>query len=334
MSNNSLGGMNILVRVIHTFYDLGEVGMPEAMPLAHQRRHRKIIVPTERGRFLAKTYRRDPYVLDALRFQHRLSDHLAANDLPVARIQPSKTGHRIVEVDDWALELQEFVEGEPMEISGGALAISAQALGRFHEVCRDFPRPERDARLWRFGEVSRTHLGRLYRRAREEGEAAEADALCDRIAVFLHDAGQALSFEVRDTFETGLIHGDWHSGNLIFHDGKLCAIVDLEFAGDGCYLEDLSYALSNLCIRTSTQSDRLARRTDIMLNEYQRYRALSFAEETALYYAVGIKQVATVTYQTAHMEGLLAGLTSFQWLKHLALQCDWLESRARRSRWG
>jgi Ser/Thr protein kinase RdoA (MazF antagonist) len=273
-------------------------------------------------------------VLDALRFQHRLSDHLASNDVPVAKIQPALDGKRIVEIDNWALELQEFVSGEAMEVCKETLMISAQALGRFHECTRDFPRPPRDARMWRFSEVPRTTFGKLYEMSLKTGDEALMNDCCNQIALFLRDAAEMLSFEQRDRFETGLIHGDWHSGNLIFQGERLAAVVDLEFCGDGCYLEDLSYAISNLCIRTTVREGRLEKRTEILLNQYQRFRSLSFYEEAALYYAVGVKHIATVSYQAVQQQGDVAGITPDSWMERLATQCTWLAERARRIRFG
>jgi Ser/Thr protein kinase RdoA (MazF antagonist) len=321
--------MELLAEVIRQHYDLGRVDRPEPLPQAHQRRHRKLVVNTAIGKFLAKTYRRDPYVLDALRFQHRLSDHLAKHDLPVAKIQPSSNGKRIVEVDNWAMELQELVEGEPMQVSSETLAVSAEALGRFHEVCRDFPRPDRDAQMWRFSEVPRESFATLYEEAKKSGSEATVNDHCNQLALFLRDAGQALSWEQRNRFETGLIHGDWHGGNLIFREDRLSAIVDLEFAGDGCFLEDLAYAISNLCVRTTYKAERLAKRTDRLLFHYQRHRTLSFYEEAALYYAVGIKHIATVSYQIQQQGGLVAGHSPAEWMERLAAQCTWLAVRAK-----
>jgi Ser/Thr protein kinase RdoA (MazF antagonist) len=325
-------GLERLAEVVCEHYEVGRVELPQILTAAHQRRHRKLIVRTSAGEFLAKTYRQDPYVLDMLRFQHRLSDHLSERGLPVAKIQPAKDGKRIVEVENWALELQEFVAGEPMSVSKDTLAISAQALGRFHDVCRDFPRPERDTRMWRFSEVPRASLAKLYERAKAEGEEAQVNEHCNRLALFLRNATQRLSWEARNQFETGLIHGDWHGGNLIFHENRLAAIVDLEFAGDGCYLEDLAYAISNLCVRTTMKLDRLSKRTDIVLENYQRLRTLSYAELAALYYAVGIKHIATVTYQIEQQGGQVAGFSASSWMERLSFQCDWLSERAQQVR--
>jgi Ser/Thr protein kinase RdoA (MazF antagonist) len=334
--STSIEGLATLQKVIEQHYSLGNVHLPQVLEQAHQRRHRKLIVVTDAGRFLVKTYKRDPYILDALRFQHRLSAHLERHGLPVAAIQPSKTGKRIVEIEDWALELQQFVEGASLQqVSKPKLIASAEALGRFHEVCRDFPRPERDARVWRFSEVPRQSFRQLYDRARnEKAGQPEIDDHCNRIALFLRDAGEALNYEARNQFETGLIHGDWHGGNLIFRGDEIVAIVDLEFAGDGCYLEDLAYAMSSLCIRTTEKPDRLSTRTDLLLHFYRQHRSLSYFEEAALYYAVGVKHIATVSYQIEQREGAVAGLTAASWIERLAKQCGWLAARAQRARWG
>ena len=322
----------IVADLIRDHYDLGEVQIPRHLEDVHQRRHRKLVVDTSAGRFLVKTYKRDPKILDTLRFQHRLSDHLHDNDLPVARIQEARNGRRVVEIDDWAIELQQFIEGTPMQITHKSLARSAHALGRFHRVCRDFPHPARDTNKWRFSEVPREVFAELFNRAREEGDADTLNAQCNRIALFLQNASKELNWEQCNHFEAGLIHGDWHSGNLIFRGEKLVGIVDLEFAGDGCYLEDIAYAISNLCVRTAVDPKRLEQRTDLLLEYYQRWRTLSPAEDRALYYATGVKHVATVSYQSSQMKGSVAGFTPAEWMERLDLQCQWLEDRARKAR--
>ncbi len=320
--------VEVLADVIREHYDLGEMNLPKSMEEAHQRRHRKLIIDTEQGRFLIKTYKSDLETLDTLRFHHRLSEHLLKNKLPVARIQQTRVGRKIVEQGTWALELQEFVEGHPMQVTSKTLARAGDALGRFHEVCRDFPCPDRETRKWRFSEVPRETFGKLYQRAKSETESLMVDDHCNQIALFLRDAGVALDPESSNQFETGLIHGDWHSGNLLFRGEQLVAIVDLEFSGEGCYLEDLAYAVSNLCVRTATDTDRLNKRTDLMLHYYQHHRTLSPIEERALYFAVGIKHIATVSYQSVQQDGTVAGKSAAEWMEILAAQCEWLRERA------
>lgn len=329
-----LGGLEIIREVIRQYYDLGEVGMPEQLPSAHQRRHRKMTVNTTSGKFLVKTYKRDPVVLDSLRFQHRLSEHMMKHGVPVARIQPARNGIGVVELDGWAMELQGFVDATPMALTGVTLQRSAHALGKLHRVCRDFPCPPRDAQKWRFSEVPRELFKRLYGLAMQQNPGPQLNAHCNEIGEFLQEAAQSLSESKRSEFETGLIHGDWHGGNLLFHGDELRAVVDLEFAGDGCYLEDIAYGISNLCVRTSMEEAKLDLRINILLDAYQKYRTLSWAEEVAVYYAVGVKHVATVSYQSLQAGGQIAGYTAAQWVERLAHQCRWLAARSRKVRFG
>lgn len=329
-----LGGMEIIRNVIVDKYDLGDVELPQQLEAAHQRRHRKMTVMTSKGKYLAKTYKRDPVGLDALRFQHRLSDHLRENGLPVARIERAKDGKGIVEVDDWALELQQFVDGESMKVNSKSLVASSNALGQFHQLCRGLPAPPRDVQKWRFSEVPSEAFERLYQKALQEGDEAKLREWCDEIAVFLNAAGEALNTEKRSQFETGLIHGDWHGGNLLFKDDELVAIVDLEFAGDGCYLEDIAYAMSNLCIRTTTSDEKMRLRVNLLLDRYQMSRTLSYSEMVALYYAVGVKHITTVSYQVPQQSGKVAGYTAAEWIERLAIQAHWLAEQSRKARWG
>ncbi len=330
-----LSGMDVIQAVIEEHYDLGVVQLPRQLETTHQRRHRKMVVESERGTFLAKTYRRDAVVLDNLRFQHNLSSHLAKHKLPVAAIQRARNGKGIVEVDNWAMELQAFVPGESMQVTTPSLKTSADALGLFHQVSRDVPVPPRDARKWRFSEVPRQSLQKLFHMARQMGSSNERiDDYCNQIALFLHDSTEVLSAQKRETYETGLIHGDWHGGNLLFIGEQLTAILDLEFAGDGCYLEDIAYAVSNLCIRTTLSHEKMQHRTNILLDEYQAYRTLSYSELVALFYAVGVKHITTVAYQAPQLGGKVAGYTAPEWLHRLAVQCAWLSEQSRKARWG
>lgn len=326
--------MSIIQQVIQENYDLGTVQLPEQLPQAHQRRHRKMTVQTDKGKFLVKTYSTDLRELDNLRFQHRLSGYLREHDLPAPHIERAKDGKGIVEQDNWAMELQGFIDGGPMRITVDTLTCTATALGRFHEICRDYPVPPRDARMWRFSDVPRDIFQRLYEMAYQQCPEQRIIDECNTIARFLHEAQEILSIEQRDKFETGLIHGDWHGGNLMFKEEELVGIVDFEFSGAGCFLEDIAYGVSNLCIRRSTEEKRLATRVNIFLDNYQLSRTLSYDELVALYYAVGIKHCTTVAYQCKQAGGTIAGLTAAQWIDTLSQQCLWLAEASRKARFG
>lgn len=329
-----LDGMDIIAEIIREHYDLGEIKMPYQLETTHQRRHRKMVVETETGKYLAKTYKNDPVTLDALYFQHNLSGHLVNSNLPVANIKKTKDGHTFVCLDTWAMELQEFIEGGVMPITENTLETSGLALGRFHQVCQGLPAPPRDARKWRFSEVPRHTFQTFYEHAVKEKNEPRIHAHCNNIVKFLNDAKEILDIDKRYAFETGIIHGDWHSGNLLFIGEELNGIIDMEFAGDGCYLEDISYAVSNLCIRTTVNGEKLEYRTNLMLNAYEKHRTLSYAERVALYYAVGVKHITTVSYQIPQQGGRVAGYSPRHWMTILDYQTRWLAEQSHKARWG
>ena len=326
--------MEIVAEVIRNNYDLGEIKLPHQLQTTHQRRHRKMVVESEAGKFLAKTYKNDPVTLDALYFQHHLGTHLITNGLPVAPIQRTKDGRSFVCLDTWALELQCFIEGGQMPITEKTLDISGSALGRLHQVCQGLPAPPRDARKWRFSEVPREMFKKFYEHAVQEKDEPRVHEHCNNIAKFLNDAKIMLDIDKRYAFENGIIHGDWHSGNLLFVGEELNGIIDMEFAGDGCYLEDISYAVSNLCIRTTVNDEKLLHRTNLLLNAYERHRTLSYYERVALYYAVGVKHITTVSYQLPQHGGRVAGYSPRHWMTILDYQTRWLAMQSHKARWG
>ncbi len=326
--------MDIIGEIIRERYDLGKVKTPQQLEATHQRRHRKMVVETEAGKFLAKTYKNDPITVDALYFQHNLANHLLANQLPVARIQKTRDGHTFVCMDSWAMELQQFIEGGPMAITENTLTVSGSALGRYHQVCQGLPAPPRDARKWRFSEVPRETFQNFYRHALQERDDPNLRQHCNNLVAFLQHAGEMLDIDKRYAFEIGIIHGDWHGGNLLFVNEELKGIIDMEFAGDGCYLEDIAYAVSNLCIRTTANPQKMAYRTELLLDAYETHRTLSYAERVALYYAVGVKHITTVSYQAPQQGGKVAGYTPRQWMTILDGQTRWLAEQSYKARWG
>jgi len=327
-------GLDVVADVIRDNYDLGEIKTLEPVAYSHQRRHRKMFVEADGGKFLVKTYKNDPQTMDALYFQHNLAYHLKSHGLPVAGILKTRDGHTFVCADTWAVELQEFIEGGQMPVTEKTLQISGEALGKFHQVCQGLPAPLRDARKWRFSEVPEETYSTFYELAAKERNDDRLVAHHEKIQEFLKAAGDVLDIGKRYAFETGIIHGDWHSGNLLFQGETLKGIIDMEFAGDGCYLEDISYAVSNLCVRTTTKSEKMAFRLKTLLAAYEKHRTLSFAEQVALYYAVGVKHVTTVCYQTPQLGGRVAGYTPRQWMALLDYQTRWLADQAEKIRCG
>ncbi|OQB98864.1 MAG: hypothetical protein BWX80_03907 [Candidatus Hydrogenedentes bacterium ADurb.Bin101] len=72
----------------------------------------------------------------------------------------------------------------------------------------------------------------------------------------------------------------------------------------------------------------------MLLNAYEIHRTLSYAERVALYYAVGVKHITTVSYQLPQQNGRVAGYTPRQWMAILDYQTRWLAQQSHKARWG
>ena len=211
-----LTGMDVIADIIRKHYDLGELQMPRQVENVHQRRHRKMVVESEAGKFLVKTYKNEPAIMDALYFQHNLATHLKENDLPVAGIQKTRDGRTFVCTDNWVLELQEFLEGGQMPVTGETLQLSGEALGHFHKVCQGLPAPLRDARKWRFSDVPEETYFAFYELAAKERNDERLVEHHEKIREFLKAADEVLDIGRRYTFETGIIHGTGIAATCFF----------------------------------------------------------------------------------------------------------------------
>lgn len=60
---------------------------------------------------------------------------------------------------------------------------------------------------------------------------------------------------LKNTFETGLIHGDLYYDNTLFDHNKIRAVLDFEQSGRGAFIFDLGISISGTCI----EKDRIIR---------------------------------------------------------------------------
>jgi hypothetical protein len=121
--------LTILGTEIPAAYHLGAMRPLRYLENTHQRRHKKIVVESEKGKYLAKTYTNDAVTLDSLYFQHNLSNFLYSHDLPVAQILRTHAGKSFIAKDNWAVELQSFLSGGPMPLTVQTLKVAGSCSG-------------------------------------------------------------------------------------------------------------------------------------------------------------------------------------------------------------
>ncbi len=213
-------------------YDLGEVrGVYEFR--RGSSRSPKVVLDTSRGRYLLKRRARgrdDPY---RVAFSHDVQLFLQAAGFPLARLVGTVRGNNsMVQLNDRAYEVFEFVEGEPFNRTPRPCESAGRLLARLHELLRDY-QPRWPAPVWSYHDDHgvRTRLGEIAARGIAPAEIARLAELYDRAA------GLALA---APPAPPQLLHGDWHPGNMIFRGDQVVAVLDFDGARRGPPLHDLA----------------------------------------------------------------------------------------------
>lgn len=189
---------------------------------------------------------------------------LIAAGLPFAETIPAISGATWTTFGERLLEVERYVSGEDMDIEHG-LTTGLPLLGRIHTALCDLQAPAAA-----FEAPVANHVGP--EEALEVTRAGIAaihgmDAAPDEIE--LGDLALRLAQELREAELTlamslprQLVHGDFWDNNVLFQDGRVAVILDLEFMGGRARIDDLAFTLyyTNSTLGTGyTSDDRIAR---------------------------------------------------------------------------
>ena len=156
--------------------------------------------------------------------------YLAGTDLAA----PTLRGFGVDDGDEWTVLLLETIEGESglnlvQRGDVGELVTAGRAFGKVLATVHELPLSPID--------VADSYGVDLARRWAED--RAELTDLATNLS-FTHPALRV---------GVGLVHGDAGFHNTLWHDGKLCALLDWEFSGYGNPLADVAWAWWSMTFR-------------------------------------------------------------------------------------
>ena len=201
-------------------------------------------LPSDDGGDVARIYApwTSPERLEAIQ---RARQALTDAGLPFAHTMTARDGGTWIGCEDRVIEVERYVAGDSMDIDGG-LRDGMTVLGRIHTVLSEvdagiagraapFPNhvdPEH-ALVW-------TRAGTATIRAREPtSEERRAADLADVLAAELRDSELGLARVV----PRQLVHGDFWDNNVLFRDGEIVVILDLDFMGERARIDDVALTL-------------------------------------------------------------------------------------------
>lgn len=264
-----------LARVL-SHYDLGVIEQIRAYTRGSPRAP-KVRIRSRRGDFLLKRRapgRDDPY---RVAFAQSLQLHLVQHGYPVPQIVGTcDENNSMLQLDGRIYEVFVFMPGIRYDGSPGSTESAGQALATLHRLLSDYQSPYEpphgsfhaaagiDARLARIPEAVA---------AREPD--ADRDALgrtCRFLQEAYHRAAQQVDQSGFRSWRRGIIHGDWHPGNLLFASpgGPVSAILDFDSARLEPVMVDLANAALQFSMTWAPGGDPTAAPRDLDLSRLNR----------------------------------------------------------------
>ena len=187
-----------------------------------------------------------------VRFTHSLRQYLKENRFPVAGVIQTLKGDSCIQIASRYYALSEYLQGVMMTrplsrwLRASTNAVAGRTLGWFHQLMKDFqPAGEEPAPnlgySWFRNEFSR-YRQEISRRSSTEFDRLVLQSL-EGIEIHLEKLGVMLDPKKRD-LQKAVIHGDFGPPNVLFLNGKVVGVLDLNSARRGARVEDVAYALA------------------------------------------------------------------------------------------
>ena len=219
--------------VVLSHYDLGVIESVTDFPRG-SRRSPKVGLVCQRGKFLLKRRSFERAHPERVAFTHRVQKHLIAAGFPIPRLVPtSDTGRDLLQIRDYVYELFEFIPGHAYGQTNPEAQDAGVVLARFHQCTEDFevpanlptPRghyhnaPGVRTGLHAIGSTLSSHDS-------FSGDEAELASLVQHLLSAYDAAAEPVNHGGFSELGEGVIHSDWHPGNLLFRDQRVVAVID------------------------------------------------------------------------------------------------------------
>jgi Ser/Thr protein kinase RdoA (MazF antagonist) len=216
-----------LVQVLSR-YDIGEA--EKLKPLsAGSARVVKVVIISERGKFLLKRRRKSKNLLQRLTFSHEVQAHLRKKRFPVtALVTTGPGGTPILQIGDHIYECFKFVTGVRYDGSVEATVEAGRQLARLHRALADFGSQGGSARgSFHDSSTVRRHLKKTG--SKKTPRPSKKLQVAAELLMRLYNTSSVRVNELGfDSWRPQVVHGDWHPGNMLFSRRKLLAILDFD----------------------------------------------------------------------------------------------------------
>jgi len=192
----------------------------------------KMLVGATKGKYLLKRRAYGNDVRNQVVFAHEVQKRLEEHGFPVAGLVETIDGHTFVEHDNRIYELFRFINGNRFDKSNPAAAESGRILAHFHDILREFPlEPTAKKKTFHQDESFFSIISETYDVLVKNESPEPLEGMIDTVAYLrehyenAHAKVESVGFS---SLPTGIVHGDWHPGNMLYKDGEIIAVIDFD----------------------------------------------------------------------------------------------------------
>lgn len=320
--------------IVLSHYDLGRIQDIREFPRgSHQAA--KILVTTDRGKYLMKRRPKgkdDPY---KVAFSHALQLYLANHHFPMPHLVGTRADNNsMLKIGDSIYEAYEFIEGQPYDSGLLSTYEAGKTLGLYHALVNQYePEYPPPPGTYHGSKVVHDSIARmadvLGKRPSAQGHETElASTISATRETYAMAAAKANELGIQK-WAPQIVHADWHPGNLIFDEGHVVAVIDYDAARVSPRVVDIANGCLQFSMITGTRDVNTweARadqaRITRFLHGYDEMNVLTHAEIRALPL---LMQEALIAQAISPIlkRGTFAGLDGFDFLKMLLRKTEWL----------
>ena len=308
-------------------YDIGVID--QAKPLsAGNRRAPKMVIASERGKFLLKRRPRGKDDLYHVAFAHAIQSRLSEMEFPLAPLVPTcDEKNTILHLNNHIYELFEFVTGSRYDGSAEATTDTGWQLANFHRDLTDF------AQEWKppgssFHDSStvRTHL-----KTTGTGQDKKLQRTAETLMAFYNASSIRVSELGFDSWPEQIVHGDWHPGNMLFKHHHLIALLDFDSVKIASPVTDLANGMLQFSIvgnrpNPADWPDYLDQAKLVnFLNGYRKVIELSENQLNSILDLMIETMIAEAILPVA-ATGFFGNLSGLDFLRMIQRKAEWLDN--------
>ena len=315
-------------------FELGTIHRVTDFPRG-SRRAPKLILETERGKFLFKRRAKGKDDLAKVGFTHQIQLSLAAQNFPLPHLLGTRhENNSMLVLDTNIYEMFEYIEGGNYDGSRTATFNAGRILGLYHKLLHDFhsdfkPPTGSYHNASAIHQAIKTTVGSLPIDSRPPAEEL-TDTVEAIEKAYGHSAAKVNELGL-ESWPPQIVHGDWHPGNMLFRDKHVVAVIDYDAARHQQRVIDFANGVLQFSIlgggddpqQWPAQPDM--KRYRRFLRGYDQVNVISKLELQAVPYLMCEAMIAEAVLPIAATGsfGLIAG---FPFLRMVRRKVDWLQA--------